>query len=505
MSDDFDKLFERVHELYRLFPDLVLQVEGTDFNIRNIPPWVAPWLGDKARNLAGTSLGDLNSELAKILAQVCEEVVERGQAVSDFCAEFDGPDGLRNAVLIFADRMIRASQPDDYFIMVRLHDVSTGVRGRQELSLASNFQGLLGQSEAMRQVFRKIAIYGPSEAPVVVTGETGVGKELVATALHRVSSRRSGPFIPLNCSAIAPELFESECFGHERGSFTGANKTHAGRFERASGGTLFLDEIGDMPLNSQAKLLRVLETGKIERIGGDRLIDVDVRILAATNLPLEQAVGSGSFRADLFHRLSVFRIHVAPLREHREDVSLLANHFLDMFKSRYERSFARLTTDALQLLANYTWPGNVRELRNVIERVIVETTGGVIGRDAFKEWAEERISLARGAVPTAPLPLSLPPGTRGAVGTAPPPLLIEAGASPASFPGASPASFPRASPASLDAPTIQQAFRNSRGNLTQAARLLGVHKATLYRRMKTLGIKRVDLEQNMIEGGVRDD
>src|SRR5262245_45838749 len=210
--------------------------------------------------------------------------------------------------------------------------------------------GIVGASVAMLGVYEKVARYGPTDAAVLVTGETGTGKELVARALHLRSLRRAKPFVALNCSALNEELFESELFGHERGAFTGAVGVHRGRFERADGGTLFLDEVGDMPLRVQAKLLRVLEDGVFERVGGEKEIAGDVRIVAATNAPLERAVAARRFREDLYHRVAVLRIHVPPLRERADDVPLLAEHFLRIFAERYGRGPRRLSPEAVRLL-----------------------------------------------------------------------------------------------------------------------------------------------------------
>jgi sigma-54 specific flagellar transcriptional regulator A len=328
---------------------------------------------------------------------------------------------------------------------------------------------------------------------VVVTGETGTGKELVARALHEESPRRGGPYVAVNCSAISAELLESELFGHEKGAFTGAVRAHKGRFERADGGTLFLDEIGDMPLHTQAKLLRALEGGSIERVGAEAGRQVDVRVVAATNVPLEQAVGGGRFRADLYHRLSVLRIHLPPLRERPEDIPALVGHFLDGFARTYGRRVERLTPEALALLQSYLWPGNVRELRNVLERVFVETRAEVIGARAFAEWVRERRDFSAGdwgvgsgamhrPPPLAP-PYPLASERRLLAGGTP--TLIEAEAVPAR---------PRSTrPADLDAAEIRDALRASAGNLAAAARLLGVHRATLYRYLHRLGLRRKDL------------
>jgi transcriptional regulator with GAF, ATPase, and Fis domain len=242
----------------------------------------------------------------------------------------------------------------------------------------------------MQSVFRKIAIYGPTAAPVVVTGETGTGKELTAHALHTYSPRRRHPFVAVNCAALSEELLETELFGHERGAFTSAVRSHRGRFERAHTGTLFLDEIGELPLRLQAKLLRVLEEGMIERVGGEREVSVDVRLISATNVPLEQAVQARTFRLDLYHRLEVLRVHMPPLRERVKDIPLLTAHFLEQLNAKYQRQIQGLTPEAMALLQTYHWPGNIRELRNVLERVAVETMADVIGRRAFDEWVRER-------------------------------------------------------------------------------------------------------------------
>jgi DNA-binding NtrC family response regulator len=344
--------------------------------------------------------------------------------------------------------------------------------------------GLVGASPGLREVYRKIELYAPTDAAVIVTGETGTGKELVARALHAYGPRRSGPFVAVNCSAIAAELLESELFGHEKGAFTGALRTHRGRFERAHGGTIFLDEVGDMPLPAQAKLLRVLEEGGVERVGSERPVPVDVRVVGATNVPLEQAVHAGRFRADLYHRLAVLRIQLPPLRQRPEDIPLLVEHFLGQFRRKYGRPVERLTAEAMALLDAYLWPGNVRELRNVLERVFVETQAEVIGARAFREWVRGRQDFTPGEWGPEP-----PAG--GAAVTPPWPL-------PGAPPAMAPAVVHRRStrPVNLEPAAIRRAFRAAGGNLTAAARLLGVHRATLYRSLKRLGLGRDDLDRS---------
>jgi two-component system, NtrC family, nitrogen regulation response regulator NtrX len=229
-------------------------------------------------------------------------------------------------------------------------------------------------SYAMKEVMAQLEQVAASETRVCIRGETGTGKELVARTLHEKSSRRAGSFISLNCAAVPSELMETELFGHEKGSFTGAASRHTGKFEQAHRGTLFLDEIGDMPLTMQAKLLRVLEEGEIERVGGDKPFTVDVRVVVATHRNLEEQVRQGTFREDLYHRVFVFPIVLPPLRERREDIRVLAEHFIKQFDEQNHWKHKTLSAEAVGELERYAWPGNVRELRNVIERVLLFET-----------------------------------------------------------------------------------------------------------------------------------
>ena len=241
---------------------------------------------------------------------------------------------------------------------------------RGELRSLGRFGRLLGTSPSIQKVYDQIERVAPTVATVLITGESGTGKELVAQTLHDLSRRRKSAFIPINCGAISPQLIESEVFGHEKGSFTGAVREHKGYFERANGGTLFLDEITEMPVELQVKLLRVLEEGTFMRIGSDREIEVDVRIVAATNRNPQDAVAEGKLREDLLYRLQVFPLHLPPLRERGGDVILIADEFLrDM--NRVENTNKTFTTDAHEILTGWHWPGNVRELRNVVQRAYI--------------------------------------------------------------------------------------------------------------------------------------
>lgn len=248
----------------------------------------------------------------------------------------------------------------------------------EELRSTHNFGTMIGVSGAFRKALTQAKAVGPTSTTVLIAGETGTGKELMARAIHDLSPRRDKPFVRVNCAALPMGLVESELFGHERGAFTGADQKRSGRFELAHGGTLFLDEIGEMPLEAQAKLLRVLEDGLVDRVGGTRPVPVDVRILAATNADLAGLVSEGRFRSDLYYRLHVFPIVLPPLRERLEDIPFLVRHFLEAYRLKLKRSSLVLSDESMACLTRYAWPGNVRELQNVIERAVILARSPVV-------------------------------------------------------------------------------------------------------------------------------
>jgi two-component system nitrogen regulation response regulator NtrX len=326
---------------------------------------------------------------------------------------------------------------------------------------------MVGQSAALAQVRQLIQQVAPTDARVLITGDSGTGKELVAAAIHRASRRVKEPFVTVNCAAIPRELVESEMFGHERGAFTGAAERRLGRFELADGGTLFLDEIGDLNLEAQAKLLRTLETGVLQRLGAEQPQQVNVRLLAATNRRLDTAVASGSFREDLFFRLNIFPIHLPPLRERLEDLPALVSHLARRARPGQPQ---RYDDEALALLRQHPWPGNIRELANLVERLAI-IGGETVG-------ATEVASV----LPTA----GRPDGSMG-----------RRTALPAESPGA-----PLPLTDALDdfeRALIAGALERTGGNVAEAARLLVTDRANLYRRMKRLGL----LARNAPVGGER--
>ncbi len=323
-----------------------------------------------------------------------------------------------------------------------------------EKRLGEKFGRLVGRSRAMETLFRQMDLVAPARSNVLIVGESGTGKELVANALHENSPRRDKRFLPINCAAIPAEILESELFGHEKGAFTGATSRKVGKFELADGGTLFLDEIGELPLDMQVKLLRVLEQREFMRVGGSETISVDIRLIAATNTDLEAAVEEGRFRSDLYYRLKVVTIKIPPLRERREDIPLLANHFLEMFAEENNRPDMRITPEAMRVLLNAKWEGNVRELKNVVESLVVLAPTDEI---RVEDLPEEYLS------PQAPVEVASGPGGSNIESN-------EAGGT--------------LTMDEIERRAILDALERTGGNRTQAAELLGIGLRTLQRKLK---------------------
>ena len=308
---------------------------------------------------------------------------------------------------------------------------------------------LLGRSEAMRELVEMVETVAPTEATVLVSGESGTGKELVARAIQAASTRRDKPFVTINCAALAENLLESELFGHEKGAFTGADRRREGRFVQAHGGTLFLDEIGEMPLSLQAKLLRVLQQGEVQRVGCDETIKVDVRVIAATNRVLADEVAAGRFREDLFYRLNVIGLEVPPLRARREDIPLLASTFLERHAAANRKTIKGFTPQAMDAMLRYGWPGNVPELENAVERAVILSGGEYV--------AERALPLA---VQNAPVPDA--DGEELALGS----MSLE----------------------DVERKAIEATLRETEDNKSEAARRLGITRATLHSKLKKYGL-----------------
>jgi two-component system, NtrC family, response regulator AtoC len=333
---------------------------------------------------------------------------------------------------------------------IRARDVEQENRNlHEQLDTRYGIENIIGSSPEMAAVCDLIRQVSGARATVMVEGESGTGKELVAHAIHRLSPRSHAPFVAVHCAALSASLLESELFGHEKGAFTGATERRKGRFESADGGTLFLDEIGEVDANIQVKILRVLEERRFERVGGNETIDVDVRIITATNRDLKKMVAEGTFREDLYYRLHVVPIHLPPLRQRRGDIAVLVDHFIRELSREDRRPIDGITPDALEVLKNYDWPGNVRELRNMVEHMVVMARG-------------ERITLRD-------VPSELKSG-----GQSPQP----------SSPAADDLSLEQA-----EKRRIEEALRLCSGNRTIAAKRLGISRRTLHRKLNEYGLR----------------
>ncbi|MBA3819395.1 MAG: sigma-54-dependent Fis family transcriptional regulator [Deltaproteobacteria bacterium] len=332
----------------------------------------------------------------------------------------------------------------------------------QQLHGEFDFGNIIGESAALREVLSKVEQVAPTASTVLLRGETGTGKELVAHAIHINSPREEKPFVRVNCAALAPGILESELFGHEKGSFTGAMARRPGRFELADGGTLFLDEIGDLPMEIQIKLLRTLQEREFERVGGTETIKVDVRLISATNRNLEQMIEEGEFREDLYYRLNVFPINLPPLRDRLEDLPVLASHFVAKFARQMGQAVQIPEPEAIAKLREYNWPGNVRELENIIERAMILARGAPV--------SSPHLDFGRRAVTHAANPGGS--GPIAAIPAAPAPGISEDGRSLAERLLES------------ERKEIIAAVEKSRGNIASASRMLGINRSTLYYRLR---------------------
>jgi two-component system response regulator HydG len=319
---------------------------------------------------------------------------------------------------------------------------------KENLGISFDRRNIIGRSPAMARLLETIALVAPSEATVLITGESGTGKELIAGAIHFNSPRKEGPFVKINCAAITDTLLESELFGHEKGSFTGADRRKEGRFIQANGGSILLDEISEMPLAMQVKLLRVLQEREITRVGGENAVKTDVRVIAATNRDLKEMVASGAFREDLYYRLNVVSLNTPPLRERKEDIPLLAQNFIDMFAEKNRKKIKGFTPAAMDGIVKYGWPGNVRELMNAVERAVV------LARSDYLD--EKDLPAIQGEMPESVSPQ--PEETWN--------MPLE----------------------EVEKATILKTLESLKGNKSETSRRLGITRRTLHKKLKKYGV-----------------
>jgi len=398
----------------------------------------------------------INSDIAVIIASADKTVASVVNAIKagavDYLEEPIEADGLINVINEAFERQ-RASQ-----------ELCLHIEEPQKLS----YGGIISRSARMQQIFELIERLADVDSPVLITGETGVGKELVARAIHFSGARKDMPFVAINCGALTETLLESELFGHERGAFTGAFKTKAGKFECAHKGTLFLDEVGDVSPGMQVKLLRALQEKKVERVGGTHTIDVDVRIISATNQNIREKIASHEFRLDLFYRLNVVSVHVPPLRERPEDIPLLAEHFLRHLNKGNDRKLEKITPRAMRQLMDYHWPGNVRELENVVERTFITSNSKFVDHFTFPQYHESQ-------------PLASP-------GSAQEPETVNTDV---------PFSAARSRVLkNFEIAYLSEALKKHQGNISKTAQKTGINPRTLWRKLKEYGLDRTNFTGN---------
>ncbi len=414
---------------------------------------------EKGQALDANCCDLMGKQLCESAAAVRDSILH-GRPLRDFQAPVQTRSG-RKKVLEFQTNTLRGPRDHPRGSVLVLRDVTELATLKEDLARRYRLHNIVGKSKPMQEVFRLIEEVADAEATVLVEGESGTGKELVARAIHHLSPRANGPLVAVNCSALAEGVLESELFGHVAGAFTGALGDKRGRFEAAAGGTIFLDEIGDLSAALQVKLLRVLQERTIERVGEETPIPVDIRVIAATHRPLADMVAQKRFRQDLYYRLRVVPIALPPLRQRRDDLPLLAQHFVERFREETGRPIEALSPEALAFILDYPWPGNVRELENAVEYAFVKARRGLIGPGHLPpEIRQFALGDHRPAAPTEPGP-------------------TESGPRPA-----------RAQRPVAGVAAVREALEATGWNVARAARRLRVSRTTLYKRISELGIRR---------------
>lgn len=467
MDDDFNISCssECLRTLYNTIAEglVVVDVKG---RIRMANPAIERLTGYSSEELVGRSCSILRCDVCETSRREGRDhwcrLFDRGHESRKQCSIIRKDGGcvpvLKNASLLKdGDRVIGAVETlTDISELVQRDETIRELS--QKLSASAGFHGLVGRSPAMIKLFRALERTAQSDAPVIIYGESGTGKELAARAIHELGPRRLGPYIQLNCAAINEALFESELFGHVKGAFTGAIRHRQGRMEAAHGGDLFLDEIGDVPQAIQVKLLRVLETHRIERVGDHKPIDTDVRFIAATNRDLARLVAEGAYREDFFYRINVLPVHIPPLRERKEDIPLLCDHFLQNSRLPVDSG---MEPEAMNVILAYDWPGNVRELGSALEFARTHAGEGVIR----VEHLPPHVTASRRPCSPAPSPYVPVDAVSNGAATA----RAEAGVDP-------------------EKAELLDALTRTGGNKSEAARLLGVHRGTVLNRMRKHGV-----------------
>ena len=441
---EYIKKFDELKTVFDSLPDGIVAILDADMNIATANKAISEMLQLPLKNIIGKKATKIFKQNIPGLLEVLKETIKTKKEVRNYNIEVITSPGDAESYLV-STAIIKELSDLDIGVVLILHDISEITRLRKIALQMDRYGEIIGNSEKMKDIFALIETIKNYNSSVIIFGETGTGKELIARTIHNVSHRKNSPFVPVNCSALPYNLIESELFGYVKGAFTGADSDRPGRFNIADGGTLFLDEIGTLHMDTQVKLLRVLQEKIIEPLGSLKKIPVDVRILSATNRDLFELVSKGKFRADLLYRLKVFQIDLPPLRERKEDIPLLLDFFITRLNRYYKKNIVGISSKAKDKLINYLWPGNIRELENAMEHAFVLADGPIL---EMKH-----------------LPSELRHADKN--GTPPPP--------------------PK-SDLSKEEENIKRALLAAKGNRTKAAEMLDMHRASLWRKMREFRI-----------------
>lgn len=438
----FSAYIEKFNELKTIFdnlPEGVVAILDVDRNIVTANKAFSKMVQLPLENILGQKAARVFKNDIPDLLELLEETIKTRKGIRNYTMEIVTPSGETRCYMVSTALLDEKSS--DIGLILILHDISELTRLRKLGLQMDRYGELIGKSKRMKEIYGLIETLKHYDSSVLILGETGTGKELIARTIHNVSDRKNNPFVPVNCSAIPENLIESELFGYVKGAFTGAESNRVGRFKTADGGTLFLDEVGTLNINTQVKILRVLQEKIIEPLGSSKGTPVDVRILSATNKDLVELSAKGAFRKDLYYRLKVIQINLPPLRERKEDILLLTDFFIARLNRYYNKSMVGISPHAKEALANYLWPGNVRELENAVEHAFVLADDLLLGIDHF------------------------PPEIRhaGENGTPPPPVDTDP---------------------DREEKNIRKALLASKGNRSKAAGMLGMHRSSLWRKMR---------------------
>ncbi len=443
---EYVKKFDELKTVFDTLPDGVVAIVDADMNIATANRAIAKMLDIPLDKIIGRKSTEIVRATIPGLIEVLEETIKTQKGIRNYTIEYLSSSGELNSFLV-STAFIQEKNASDFGIVLILHDVSEITRLRKITLQMQRYEEIVGNSDEMKNIYAVIESIKNYDTTVLIVGETGTGKELVARAIHNTSHRKNKPFIPVNCSALPENLIESELFGHVKGAFTGAVSNRIGRFQLADGGTLFLDEVGTLPIDTQVKLLRVLQEKVVEPVGSSKRIPVDVRILSATNRDLSELVAKNQFREDLFYRLKVMQINLPALRKKKEDIPLLVDHFISRLSRYYNKNIVGVSPTAMDKLLNYSWPGNVRELENMIEHAFVLATGALL---ELKDFPPELRYADKTGVPPPPTPGDLP----------------------------------------TEEENLRRALLAAQGNVGVAARMLNMHRTTLWRKMREFRIEK---------------